>query len=128
MLNPIRLAHFDSGDLRNGVPLVGWLQGAGEEGRFRDGLGGELRVNAGGAEEEKLLDAMDEGGVNDVGLDLEIDSDEIGRVSVVSVNSADFCGGKGDELRLLGGEEGVDGGLDCEIELSVGSEDEVGEP
>lgn len=127
MLNTIRLAHLDARDLGNGVPLVGGLKRTGEKGGFRDGLRRELRVNAGGAKEEKLLDSMDEGAVNDVGLDLEIDGDEIGRVSVVSVDSANFCGGEDHELRLLGGEEGVDGGLDCEIELGVGSEDEVGE-
>lgn len=48
------------------------------------------------------------GGIDYVGLDLEIDGYEIGGICVVSVDPADFCGGENDELRFLGGEEGFD--------------------
>lgn len=54
---------------------------------------------------------MTERRIDDVGLDLEIDGDEIGGVSVVGVDAADFCGCKDDIIRLLRGEESVDIGL-----------------
>lgn len=56
---------------------------------------------------------------DDVCLDLEIDCDEIGGVSGVSVDAADFSGGEDDVLRFCGGEEGVDGGLVGEIEIGM---------
>lgn len=54
VLEAERLAHFDAGDLGDGVPLVGRLEGGGEEGRFGDRLRGEFGVDAGGSEEEEL--------------------------------------------------------------------------
>lgn len=69
---------------------------------------------------------MGEGGGDDVGLDLEVDGDEIGRVGLVRVDAADLRGGEDDEPGLVRGEEGVDGGLGGEIELGVGAEEEVG--
>ena len=65
--------------------------------------------------------------MDDVGLDLEVNCDEVGGVGVVGVDSAEFCGSEDDLARLHGSEEGVDGGLDGKVEFRVGSEDEVGE-
>lgn len=127
VLNPIRLAHLDPGDLGNGVPLVRGLERARQQCVLRDGLRSEFGVNAGGAEEQELLDSESVGGVDDVGLDLEIDGDEIRRVGVVGVNAADFSGGEDHESGFLGGEEGLDVGLAGEVELGVGAEDEAGE-
>lgn len=89
-------------------------------------MGRKFGINAGGAEEEEFLNAMGEGGSDDVGLDLEIDSDEISRVGVVGVDAANFCRGEDDIVGFLGGEEGVDGGLDGEIEVGMGAEEEIG--
>lgn len=69
---------------------------------------------------------MIEGGGDDVGLDLEVDGDEIGGVGLVGVDAADLCGGEDDVLGLLRGEEGVDGGLGGEVELGVTAEEEIG--
>lgn len=69
---------------------------------------------------------MFEGGGDDVGLDLEVDGDEIGGVGVVGVDSADFSGGEDHVLGFVLGEEGVDGRLRCEVEFGVGAEEEVG--
>lgn len=54
MLDAERLAHFDAGDLGDGVPFVGRLERGGEEGGFGDRLRGEFGVDAGGSEEEEL--------------------------------------------------------------------------
>lgn len=68
---------------------------------------------------------MFERGGDDVGLDLEVDGQEIGGVGFVGVDAADFGGGEDDVVGLVIGEEGVDGGLDGQVELRVGAEEEV---
>ena len=60
-----------------------------------------------------------------IGLDLEIDGDEVCGVRVVGVDPADFGGGEDDVDWLLLCEEGFDVGLAGEIELGVCSEEEV---
>lgn len=70
---------------------------------------------------------MTERGIDDVGLDLEVDGDEIGRISIVGVDAANFGSSKDDIIRLLGGEEGVDIGLTSEIELGVRAKQKIGE-
>lgn len=112
MLDAVGLAHLDASDLGDGVPLVGGLERAGEEGALRDGLRRELGVDAGGPEEEELADgAAPERGVDDVGLDLEVGGDEVGGEGGVCVDAADLGCGQDDVARELGGEEGLDGGL-----------------
>lgn len=66
-----------------------------------------------------------ESGGDDVGLDLEVDGDEVGWVGVVGVDAADFGGGEDDVVWGVGGEEGIDGGLGSEVEFGVGEEEEV---
>uniref|UniRef100_A0A8R7R825 Uncharacterized protein n=1 Tax=Triticum urartu TaxID=4572 RepID=A0A8R7R825_TRIUA len=128
VLDAVGLAHLDAGDLGDGVPLVGGLERAGEEGALRDGLRRELGVDAGGAEEEELADgAAAERGVDDVGLDLEVGGDEVGGEGGVGVDAADLGGGEHDVAGPLGGEEGLDGGLAGEVELGVRADDHVGE-
>lgn len=125
-MNSIGFAHLDPGDLGHGVPFVGGLQGSGEECVFRDWLGCEFGVDAGGAEEEELVDAVAVGGVNDVGLDLEVHGDEVGGVGAVSVDAADLGRGEDHEPGLLGGKEGVHVALACQVKLGVGAQDKVG--
>jgi hypothetical protein len=128
VLDAVRLAHLDAGDLGDGVPLVGGLERAGEERVLRDGLRRELGVDAGGAEEEELADgAALERRVDDVGLDLEVGGDEVAGVGGVGVDAADLGGGEDHVAGLLGGEEGLDVGLAGEVELGVGADDDVGE-
>lgn len=125
VLQSISLAHFNPSNLGNRVPFVRGLQRSRQQRAFGDGLGGEFGIDARGAEEEEFLDAMGVGGSDDVGLDLEVDGDEIGWVGVVGVDAADFRGGEDDVVGLLGGEEGVNGGLGGEVELGMGPEEEV---
>ncbi|WOL07531.1 hypothetical protein Cni_G16275 [Canna indica] len=57
-----------------------------------------------------------ESGVDDVGLDLEVDSDEIDQVGGVGMDSTDLGGGDDDVAGALSGEEGLDVGLASEVE------------
>lgn len=121
VLDPVSLAHLDAGDLGDGVPLVGGLERAGKERGFGYGLRGVLGVDAGGSEEEEFLNRSgSEGGVDDVGLDLEVDGDEVGGEGRVGVDPADLGGGEEDVAGAVEEEEGLDGGLAGEVELRVG--------
>ena len=57
VLPAIGLAQLDPGDLGDRVPFVRRLQRAGQQRVFGDRLRRELRVDAGRAEEQQLLDA-----------------------------------------------------------------------
>ncbi|KAF2321596.1 hypothetical protein GH714_000575 [Hevea brasiliensis] len=47
-------------------------------------------------------------GVDDIGLDLEIDGYEISRISVVSMDAANFGSSQDKKFRLFSGKEGLD--------------------
>ena len=127
VLLAVGLAHFDTGDFGDGVPLVGGFEWAGEKRLFADGLRGETGVDAGGAEKGEFGDVVAPGGVDNVGLDGEVVVNEFGGVEGVSEDSTDFGGGEEDEVGAVGGEEVVGLGLVAEVELSVGGGKEAGE-
>ena len=64
VLAAIGLGHLDSGDLGDGVGLVGGLERAGEEVILAHGLRGVPGVDAGGTEEEELAGAGAPGGID----------------------------------------------------------------
>ena len=90
-MRPVSLAHLDTRDLGDRVPLVGGFERRREERGFLYGLRGKLRVDARGSQKYELFGVVAVGGVDDVSLDLEIDGDEVGGVSGVSVDATDFC-------------------------------------
>ena len=57
MLPAVGLAQFETGDLGDGIPLVGRLERAGQQRAFRHRLRCQARIDAGGAEEQQLRDA-----------------------------------------------------------------------
>ena len=119
-------AHLDAGDLGEGVGAVGGLERAGEEGGLGHGLGGELGVDAGGAEKEEAIDAGLARGLDDVVLDDEVVADEVGWVGVVGEDAADLGGGEDDELGpLLLKEAGYGGGVE-EVELGARAGEDLG--
>ena len=98
--------------------LVG-SSGAGEEMLLFHGLRRELRIDAGGAEEQELFDAVAPGRIDDVEFDGEIVAEEIGRIGGVGQNAADFGGGEEDVFGALGCKEMVDGGAIGEVGLAA---------
>ena len=108
MLPVVAPAHFDTGNFCEGVGAVGGLEGAGEERRLGHGLGGQLWVDAGGAEEEETVYVIDSAGFDEIGLQDEVVADEVGGVGVVGEDAAYFRGGEEDVLGFLFGEEVVD--------------------
>src|SRR5690606_38428862 len=53
----VGLAELDAGNLRQGVSVIGGLEGAGEKGALRNGLGREFWIDARTAQEEKFAGA-----------------------------------------------------------------------
>ena len=71
------------------------------------------------------LDAGFEGLVDHVGLDHQVVVDEIGRIGVVGVDSADPGRGQDDKVRLLGLHEITHGGLVGQIQLGMRARDQL---
>jgi hypothetical protein len=117
VLTPVGLAQFQAGNLGNGVPLIGRLQRAGQEGVFRHRLGRVARIDAGRAEKQQLLDPAAPGAMDDVGLDRQIVVDELGRPAVVRLDAADRRGRHDDRLGPHVGQPGLDVALAPEIDL-----------
>ncbi len=126
ILAVVALAELDPGDFRDRVGLVGGFESAGEQGVFPHRLPGELRVDARRAEEQQLLHAAAEGGVDDVGLDHQVFVDELGGIGVVGVDAADLGRREVNLVRALGEEELVNAPLVDQIEFRMGARDDAG--
>ena len=126
VLQVVALAHLEAGNLGNGVLLVGVLQGRGEQTVLLHGLGRVLRVDAGGAQEEQLLDAMGIGLGDDVALDLHVHHDEVGTVEHVGHDAAHKGCCQHHGIGLFGIEERLDLVLVSEVELAMAAAHEVG--
>ena len=126
MLTCVRLAHFDAGDLRDRVPLIGWLERTGQQRRLVQRLRREARIDAARAEEAKLARAVAVGGVDQIRLDLEVVANEVGRVRVVGGNAADLGGGHKDVLRPLAREEAIHGRPVAQIDCAARRRQDVG--
>jgi hypothetical protein len=126
VLAVVAFAQLDAGDLGDGVGLVGRLQLAGQKRILRHGLRREPRIDAARAKEEQLACAGAPSLVDQIGFDHQVRIDELGRIAVVGVDTADLCRRHIDLLRLFLGEEGSDLGLVRQVEFGMSSGDEVG--
>ena len=123
----VGLAKFDSGDLGDGVGLVGRLERAGQERSFRNRLRRVLRINAGAAEKQEFAHTRFVRRVDDVVLDLQVIEQEFHRQIVVRLDAAHFGGREDDQGRLLLREKTIDVRFISQIELGAIAESQVGE-
>ena len=128
VLPAVGLAQLDAGDLGDRVPLVGRLERPGQQRVLGDRLRRELRVDAGRAEEQQLLDAALPGGVDDVGLDHQVVVEELGRVGVVGEDAADLGGGDEHGLRPASRHPALDRGLPRQVDLGARSAVRISQP
>ena len=115
----------DPRDLGDGVGVVGRLEVASQQGVLVDGLRRQLRIDARGSEEEEPLDAVLEGGVHHVDLDLQVLGQEVDGVGVVRHDAADLGRREHDVTRLGLGEVVEDGASVTQVQLGGGPPDEV---
>ena len=121
-----KLAILETGDLGEGVGLVGLLELAGEQAALGHGLWRHAGVDARGAKELELLAAVLPSGMNDVHLQNHVVIHEIGKGGLVSDNAAYLSSSEEHVLGLLLGEEGLNGLLAGEVKLLVGTGDDIG--
>ena len=126
ILPVVGLAHLDAGDLGDGVGLVGRLQDTGEEVLLAHGLGRELRIDAGGAQEEEVLHPGLKRFVDDVGLDHQVLVDELGRIGVVGEDAAHLGRGQHHVVHPFPAEELPHRLLVGQIEFPMGAGDDSG--
>ena len=100
ILAAIGLAELDAGDLGDRVPLVGRLERAGQQRLLGDRLRRQTRIDAGGAQQQQLLDAGAPRRLDDVRSGWhQVVVEELGRPRVVGEDAADPRGGEEHRLR-----------------------------
>ena len=120
------LAHLEPCDLSDSIGLVGVLQRSSEEGFFAERLLGLSGIDTGAAEEEEVLYAVAEALSDDVLLYLEVVVDEVSAVGIVRHDPPDVCCCEDYRLRALLIEERTHSDGIREVQLTMGTADEVG--
>ena len=120
------LTHLEPCDLSDSIGLVGVLQRSREEGFFAEGLLGLSGIDAGATEEEEVLYAVAEALSDDVLLYLEVVVDEVSAVGIVRHDPPDVCCCEDHRLRALLIEECTHRDGIREVQLTMGTADEVG--
>ena len=120
------LAHFQSGNLGDGVRFVGIFQRRGEKHFFFHGLFGITRIDAGASQEEEFLHIVAKTFTDDVLLYLQVFVDEVGTVNAVCHDAANESSGKEYIFRLFFIKEFTYGNGIQQIELFVGFANEIG--
>ena len=114
------LAHLESGNLGDGVWLVGVLKRRGQQAILGHGLRSLAGIDAGGAEEEKFLYAMLPCLADDVLLNLQVLVDEIGAILEVGHDAAHMGCRQHDGIGLFVVEELFHGYGVEQVELCMG--------
>ncbi len=86
----VALAHRQAGNLGDCISLVGRFEGTSEQMLLFHRLRRMFWVDAGAAKEQQLVDPGGVGGRQNVGLNLQIDANEVRRESVVGQDSSDL--------------------------------------
>jgi len=120
VLSAIGVAHDLSGDLGDRIGQVGRLQRAGQQGLFAKGLLGLFWIDAGGPQEQELARAMAPGGVDNVGLDQQVFTNEIRALRVIGQDAADLGGGHEDVCWRFRREKAVGRRPVGQIQVAVG--------
>lgn len=116
VLPSVKLAHFQAGNLGQGVGFVGFFQRTGQQRVFLDGLRGHSRVDARAAEKQETFDATLIGGVNGVRGHRQVVVDELGWVGVVGVDATDFGCRKNYDFGAMRRKERLDIGLPAQVD------------
>ena len=99
ILNAVGLRLLDASNFRHGVGRIGRLELPSQQRVFGDWLWCKLRINTGGAEEDKPVDSRFRCSVHQVDLDLNVLGEKFGWVGVVGVDAADSGGRINNQIR-----------------------------
>ncbi len=125
VLGAVVLAHFETGDLGDGVGFIGDFERRGQEAVFRHGLGSHFWIDAGGAEEENAGNSSAAGALDEVCGDGEVFVDEVCGIGRVRMDAAHLCRCDDDRVGLALGEIIENRLLAGEIEFGAGGGEDV---
>ena len=120
-----RLTKLDAGDLGDRIPLIGGLQGPGEQRFLADRLLGELRVDAAAAQKQQAPHAAAPGRFDHVGLDLEVVEQEISWVGVVGLDAAYLGRRQHNHRGLVLGKPALHGEAIFQVQLGAAGREQV---
>jgi hypothetical protein len=103
-------------DLGDRIGFVGSLQGARQQCLLADRLWRLARINAGRAEEQKLLDTRAMCRMDDIGLDEQVVVEKVGWKRIVGVDAAHAAGSEKDDPRPMRRHPLFDMGLAAEVD------------
>ena len=126
MLAVIAFAQLDSGNFRNCVRFIGWFQEAVHQIFLTQRLRRRARINAGRSEKQQFADTTAPCLVHHVGLHHQIVKNKVGRIGIVGVNAADFCGGKINDVNFFVLEKRTHLCLVSKFQFGVAARDQVG--
>ena len=126
VLQVVALAHLQTGNLGDGIFLVGVLQRRREQAVLLHRLRGILGIDAGRAQEEQTLHTVTIGLADDVALHEHVLHDEVGSIERVGHDATHEGCRQNDGLGALLVEEASHGQLVGEVKLAVATPNKVG--
>ena len=120
------LAVLQTANLSQGISLVGLLQLRGEQAGLRHGLWCHAGINTAAAQELEFLATVLPRSMDDVHLEDHVLVHEVGQSTLVGDDATDLGCCEEDIFGFLLGKELLDGLLTGEIELFVGTSDNIG--
>lgn len=121
----VRAAGEQSGDLGDGVGVIGFFQRSREQILFANGLGTVARVDARTAEVQQFLHAAFVRRTQHGRVNQQIVIQEVGRILTVRQDAADFSGDMNDILRLVFLDPAPHGLLISQIKLAATDRENV---
>ena len=115
VLSPVGFAELQVSNLSGDVRLVGRFQQTYQQRVLRNGLWGQLKVNAGGTQKQQLLNAVLVALPNGIALNQQVVGQKIGSVRIIGPNAAHFDGGQQHVLWLLLGKKVRHGSLVAQV-------------
>ena len=125
VLEIVRLTHLQASNLRDGILLIGVLEGRGEETILCHRLRGILRIDTCAAKEEELPDTMGVSLRDDITLYRHVHHDEVGTVKGIGHDATDKGSGKDNSVRTLLIEEAAHGKLVGKVKLRMAAADKI---
>ena len=113
----VAFTQFDPGDLGDGIRFICSFERAGQKRLFLHRLVGELWVDAGRAQKEKVLNIIAMRCMNDIRLNHQIFIDEVGWIDIIGVDPPDAGGREIDLVDTRGFEKSCHRGLINKVEI-----------
>ena len=119
VLTVVAFTQLDTGDLRNGVRLVGWFKQASKKRRLFHRLSCQTWINTARAKKQKPFDAIPESSLDHIGLDHQVLVNEVCRIGTIGMDATNFCCCQVDLIWLFRRKKTSNSGLVSQIKFST---------